>query len=51
MGCEDRIWMEVAQNRVKWRAILLSVLNLRVVLPELLRPIYFYVEALIHDPQ
>jgi hypothetical protein len=34
MGCEDGRWMELAQDRVQWRALLLAVLNLRVLLPE-----------------
>jgi uncharacterized integral membrane protein len=33
-GCEDGRWMELAQNRVQWRALVLAVLNLRVLLPE-----------------
>jgi hypothetical protein len=33
-GCEDGRWMEVAQDRVKWQALVLAVLNLRVLLPE-----------------
>jgi hypothetical protein len=27
-------WMEVAQNRIQWRDFVLSVLNLRVILPK-----------------
>jgi hypothetical protein len=34
MRCEDVRWMELAQDRVQWRALLLAVLNLRVLLPE-----------------
>jgi hypothetical protein len=34
MGCEDGRWMELAQDRVQWRALVLAVLNLRVLLPE-----------------
>jgi hypothetical protein len=34
IGCEDGRWMELAQNRVQWRALVLAVLNLRVLLPE-----------------
>jgi hypothetical protein len=33
-GCEDGRWMELAQDRVQWRALVLAVLNLRVLLPE-----------------
>jgi hypothetical protein len=32
---EDGRWMELAQDRVQWRALVLAVLNLRVLLPEL----------------
>jgi hypothetical protein len=31
---EDGRWMELAQDRVQWRALLLAVLNLGVLLPE-----------------
>jgi hypothetical protein len=34
MWVEDGRWMEVAQYRVQWRALVLAVLNLRVLLPE-----------------
>jgi hypothetical protein len=34
MGCEDGRWMELAQDRVLWRALVLTALNLRVLLPE-----------------
>jgi hypothetical protein len=34
MGCEDGRWMELAQDRVQWRALVLAVLNLHVLLPE-----------------
>jgi hypothetical protein len=34
IGCEDGRWMELAQDRVQWRALVLAVLNLRVLLPE-----------------
>jgi hypothetical protein len=34
VGCEDGRWMELAQDCVQWRALLLAVLNLQVLLPE-----------------
>jgi hypothetical protein len=34
MGCEDRRWMEAAQERVQWRAVKLLVLNHVVLLPD-----------------
>jgi hypothetical protein len=34
MGSEDARWMKLAQDRVQWRALVLAVLNLRVLLPE-----------------
>jgi hypothetical protein len=34
MSCEDGRWMELAQDRAQWRALVLAVLNLRVLLPE-----------------
>jgi hypothetical protein len=33
-GCENGKWIELAQDRVQWRALVLAVLNLRVLLPE-----------------
>jgi hypothetical protein len=39
-GCEDGMWMELAQDRVQWQALILVVLNLRVLLPELVLFIY-----------
>jgi hypothetical protein len=33
-GREEGRWMELAQDRVEWRALVLAVLNLRVLLPE-----------------
>jgi hypothetical protein len=33
-GCEDGRWMELAQDRVHWRALVLAVLNLGVLLPD-----------------
>jgi hypothetical protein len=32
-GCEDVRWMELARDRVQWWALVLAVLNLRVLLP------------------
>jgi hypothetical protein len=32
-GCEDGRWIELAQDRVQWRALVLMVLNFRVLLP------------------
>ena len=34
IGCEDGRWMELAQDRVQWQALVLAVLNLLVQLPE-----------------
>jgi len=34
VGCEDGKWMELAQDRVQWQALLLAVLNLLVLLPD-----------------
>jgi hypothetical protein len=34
MGCEDGRWMELAQDRVEWRALVLAMLNFCVLLPE-----------------
>jgi hypothetical protein len=34
MGYEDGRWMELAEDRVQWQALLLAVLNLLVLLPE-----------------
>jgi hypothetical protein len=36
-GYEDGRWMELAEDRVQWQALLLAVLNLRVLLSELVR--------------
>jgi hypothetical protein len=33
-GCEDGRWMELSQDCVQWRALVLAVLDLRVLLPE-----------------
>jgi len=33
--CEVGKYMELAGNRIKWRALVLAVLNLRCMLPEL----------------
>ena len=35
IGCEDGRWMELAQDRVQWWALVLAVLILLVLLPEL----------------
>jgi hypothetical protein len=32
IGCEDGRWMELAQDRVQWQALVLAVLNLGVLL-------------------
>ena len=32
--CGDRRWMELAQDRVRWWALLLAVLNFLVLLPK-----------------
>jgi hypothetical protein len=32
--CEGGSWMELAQDRVQWQALVLAVLNLGVLLPE-----------------
>jgi hypothetical protein len=34
MVCEDGRWMELAQDRVQWRALMLAAMNLRVPLRE-----------------
>ena len=34
IGCEDGRWIELAQDRVQWQALVLAVLNLLVLLPE-----------------
>jgi hypothetical protein len=34
IGCEDGRWMELAQDRVQWRTLVLVVLNLGVLLPQ-----------------
>jgi hypothetical protein len=33
-ACENVRWMELAQDRVQWRALVLAVLNLGVLLPQ-----------------
>jgi len=35
IGCGDGRWMELAQDRVLWRALVLAVLNRSVLLPEI----------------
>jgi hypothetical protein len=34
MGCKDGRWIELAQDRVRWRALVLAVLNLQGLLLE-----------------
>jgi len=34
IGCEEGRWMELPQDRVQWQALVLSVLNFLVLLPE-----------------
>ena len=34
IGCEDGRWIELAQDRVQWQALVLVVMNLLAVLPE-----------------
>jgi hypothetical protein len=34
LGCEDGRWMELAQVRVQWRAVVLVVLELKGLLSE-----------------
>jgi hypothetical protein len=36
IGCENWKWMELAQDRVQWLALVLAVLNLRVLPTEIL---------------
>jgi hypothetical protein len=33
-GSDDGSWIQLAQDRVQWRALVSAVLNLRVLLPE-----------------
>jgi hypothetical protein len=33
INCEGGKWMELAKDRVQWRALVLAELNLRVMLP------------------
>jgi hypothetical protein len=47
MGCEDGMWMELAQDRVQWRALVLAVLNLRVLLHSVHPRVWTATE---HDP-
>jgi hypothetical protein len=35
IDCKNGSCMELVQDRVQWRALLLAVLNLRILLPEL----------------
>ena len=34
IGCVDERWMELAQDRVQWQALVLAVLNFVVLLPD-----------------
>jgi hypothetical protein len=34
IGCEDGRWIELAQDRVQWLALVLAVLNLSVLLQD-----------------
>jgi hypothetical protein len=34
MGCEEGRWMELAQDHVQWRALVLPVSNVRILPPE-----------------
>jgi hypothetical protein len=34
LSCEDGRWMELVQDRVQWRALVLAVLSLQALLPE-----------------
>jgi hypothetical protein len=34
-GCENRNWIELAQDRVQLQALILAVLKLLVLLPEI----------------
>jgi hypothetical protein len=42
IGCEDERWVELAEDRVRWWALVIAVLNCCVLLPDLLTylPIY-----------
>jgi hypothetical protein len=33
IGCEDGRWMELAEDHVQWRALVLTMLSFRVLLP------------------
>jgi hypothetical protein len=35
ISCEDRKWVELAQDRVQWRALASSVFSFRYLLPQL----------------
>jgi hypothetical protein len=34
IGCEDGRWMELAQDSVQWRALVLAVMNVRMFILE-----------------
>jgi hypothetical protein len=33
-GCEDGEWMELAQDRVQWQALVLALFNILILLPQ-----------------
>jgi hypothetical protein len=44
-GCEDGRWIELAQDRVQWRSLVLAVLNPRILLRELKLCVYAIVRV------
>jgi hypothetical protein len=42
-GCEDGRWIELAQDRVQWQALVLAVLNIQFLLSQcsLVSSLYF----------
>jgi len=34
IGCEDGRWVDLAQDRVQWRTLVLAMLNRRVLQPQ-----------------